>query len=90
MWAVMITVDVATVQGQLSALVARVSEDGETIVVTRDGERVAKLVPVETVSDSTHLADVKGWLEDDDPFFSEIETIVESRLRRRPRMPGRS
>ena len=35
---------------------------------------------------ASHLANVQGWLEDDDPFFSTIEEIVEARHKHLPRV----
>ena len=32
-----------------------------------------------------HPGQVKGWLEDDDPFFAIIEEIVEARFQHQPR-----
>ncbi len=31
------------------------------------------------------LADVRGWLEDDDPFFRHVEQIIKERHARQPR-----
>lgn len=50
------------------------------------GKPMAKLVPQRT-EEVPHLADVEGWLDDDDPFFGTIETIVEERSRHLPRVP---
>jgi hypothetical protein len=46
---------------------------------------MARLVPVENGSD-LHLGYVKGWLEDDDPFFNVIERIIKKRSMRIPRI----
>jgi len=32
-----------------------------------------------------HPGKVKGWLEEDDPFFAIIEEIVEARFQHQPR-----
>jgi hypothetical protein len=32
-----------------------------------------------------HLANVKGWLDEDDPFFAAVDEIIESRFQHRPR-----
>ena len=76
---------VAEAQQHLTNLVERVAQKGETILLV-DGERpLAKLSPAgqERVG---HLADVQGWLEDDDPFFSAIDEIVEARHSHLPRV----
>lgn len=46
---------------------------------------MAKLVPVGP-EEPGHLADVQGWLDNDDPFFAEIEAIVEDRVEHTPRV----
>ncbi len=47
---------------------------------------MARLVPA-SPEDSASLADVKGWLDDDHPFFKNIDEIVAARHRRQPRRP---
>jgi prevent-host-death family protein len=64
---------------RLPELLERVSE-GETFVIAQGGKPVARLVPLVEVA-RPHLADVVGWLDDDDPFFSSIEGIVRARAR---------
>jgi len=32
-----------------------------------------------------HLAKVKGWLDEDDPFFAAVDEIVEARFNHQPR-----
>lgn len=67
-----------------SDLLGRV-QDGETVLITQRGRPVAKLVPASAEDEPGHLADVKGWLDDDDPFFSAVDAIVEARFRDQPR-----
>jgi hypothetical protein len=45
---------------------------------------VARLVPLVEAA-RPHLADVAGWLDDDDPFLSNVEKIVRTRARHLPR-----
>ncbi len=69
-------------------------EPGQQVrVVARSG--VISLVPdrqrapfpaADEKGASSHLGHVKGWLDDDDPFFSAIEDIVESRSQHVPRV----
>ncbi len=50
---------------------------------------LAKIVPAREKENEPHaLSGFEGWLEDDDPFFSTIEEIVESRFEHRPRVLG--
>ncbi len=46
----------------------------------------ARSQPTAETGASSHLGHVKGWLDDDDPFFSAIEDIVESRFQHVPRV----
>jgi enamine deaminase RidA (YjgF/YER057c/UK114 family) len=32
-----------------------------------------------------HLAKVRGWLDEDDPFFAAMDEIVEARFKHQPR-----
>lgn len=81
-------VSVAEAKKSLSELLGRVAYGGEAITILKRGRPMARLVPVETTRRRT-LAGVKGWLDDDDPFFTIIEDIVASRHARRPRRPPR-
>ena len=58
---------------------------GEPILITRRGKPTAKLVPMEA-EEAQPLTKVQGWLDDDDPFFAAIDSIVEDRSRRTPRV----
>ena len=58
---------------------------GETILITRRGKAMAKLVPPRA-EPRKHLADVQGWLEDDDPFFDTLEEVIGERPRHTPRV----
>lgn len=80
----MTKLNVAEAKKSFSDLLGRVSYGGETILITRRGKPVAKLSPV-TAEEPGHLADVRGWLDDDDPFFAEIDRIVADRAKHRPR-----
>jgi len=77
--------NVAEAKKQLSDLLVRVAHDGETILITQRGKPVAKLVRVENEDEPEHLGNVRGWLEDDDPFFAAVEEIVEARFEHQPR-----
>lgn len=81
----MTKLNVAEAKKQFSDLLGRVAYGGETIVITRRGRPLAKLAPL-AVEESSHLADVRGWLDDEDPFFGEIDRIVAERPKHRPRV----
>lgn len=77
--------NVAEAKRRFSDLLGRVAYGGETILITRRGRPMAKLVPVGP-QEPGHLADVQGWLDNEDPFFGEIDSIVEARAEHSPRV----
>lgn len=77
---------IAEAQRQLTDLVEKVVQDGEIILLIEEGRAVAKLVPASPDEQVGHLANIEGWLEDDDPFFSAIDEIVEARQQHLPRV----
>ena len=79
-------VNVAEAKKSLSELLGRVAYGRETITIVKRGRPMARLVPA-TSEEPSSLADVKGWLDDDHPFFRNIEEIVAARHRRKPRRP---
>ncbi len=78
-------VNVADAKRRFSDLLGRVAYGRETIVITRRGRPMAKLVPVEAESENKGLAALRGWLADDDPFFEIMSDIEAARTRHRPR-----
>ncbi len=82
----MTRLSVAEAQQHLTDLVEKVSQGGETILLIDGGRPVAKLTPAGQEDQLGHLANVQGWLEDDDPFFSTIDEIVEARHKHLPRV----
>lgn len=80
------TVNMAEAKKRLSELVGRVAFGGEQIVITKRGKPMAKLAPVS--QESKHLAEARGWLEEEDDFFSLVENIVANREKHIPRMLG--
>jgi prevent-host-death family protein len=78
--------NIAEAKKHFSDLLGRVAYGGETIWILRRGKPMAKLVPPGPIPDQPHLADVRGWLEDDDPFFSLLEKVQGGRRTRRPRV----
>src|SRR3954454_20868009 len=79
------SINVAEAKEQLSNLLGRVAFGGETILITRRGRPMARLVPPDQPSAGKGLGSVRGWLPDDDPFFAAVEEIVNARVSHRPR-----
>lgn len=73
-----VSVSVAEAKKSLSELLGRVAFGRETITIEKRGKPMARLVPVE-LTPKRHPADIKGWLDDDDPFFQYIDEIVKNR-----------
>jgi len=73
-----VAVSVAEAKKSLSELLGRGAYGRETITIQKRGKPMARLVPV-AKPPVGHLADVKGWLPNDDPFFTYIEEIVRNR-----------
>ena len=82
------SINVAEAKRHLADLLGRVAYGGETITITRRGKPMARLVPVDTEAVVPHIADVQGWLEDDDASFTTIDTIVADRETHWPRTLG--
>jgi len=78
------SVSTADFKKHLSDFLGRVTYKKEAFVITRRGKPVAKISPLE--DSPTHLGQVKGWLEDSDPFFGTLEEIVSNRAQHRPRI----
>jgi prevent-host-death family protein len=78
-------VNIADAKRIFSDLVSRVAYGGETIVITRRGRPMAKLVPPSAELDAEHVANVRGWLDDDDPYFRILDEVVAARRRHVPR-----
>jgi hypothetical protein len=45
---------------------------------------MARLIPADEIN--IHLSNAKGWLEDDDPFFDDIDRIIQDRSKHVPRI----
>ncbi len=80
------TISVAEAKKHLSELLGRVAYGGEQIVITKRGKPLARLVPA--TAESEHLADAKGWLDNEDDFFNTIDQIIEHRDKHIPRVLG--
>jgi prevent-host-death family protein len=71
---------------RLSELLAHVAFGGSKVLITRRGKPIAKIVPVDAAEGEPHLADVKGWLDEDSPFFAALDEVVAGRAHHRPRV----
>ncbi len=79
-------VNVANAKRAFSDLLGRVAYGHETIIITRRGRPMAKLVPIqEQESQENELVNSKGWLDEDDTFFEIMNEIVNDRQRHIPR-----
>jgi len=78
------SLNIAEAKKHFSEIVQRAAFAGETTVITRRGKPMARLVPLTSASQT--LADLCGWLADDDPFFAAVEAIVERRQQHLPRV----
>ena len=67
----MVTVSVSEAKAQLSSLLARV-EEGEEVLIARNGTPVARLVQVRTARGTPQFGAWKGRLTLDDSFFEPL------------------
>ncbi len=82
-------VNVAEAKRSLSELLGRVAYGNEIITIVKRGRPMARLVPAGSETGRS-IGTIKGWLEDDDPFFSIMEEIIAERHTHRPRVTSRS
>ena len=78
------TFSVAEAKKHFSEIIGKVAYGKEQILITKRGRPMARLVPV--VHSEMHLGDVKGWLEEDDPFFGTVNRIIKNRKSHTPRV----
>jgi prevent-host-death family protein len=83
-------VNVAEAKRRLSDLLGRVAYGGETVLITRRGRPMARLVPVTECGGEQGLAAARGWLDADDPFFATLDSAVAARAKHRPRIQKRT
>ena len=84
------SVNVAEAKKRLSDLLGRVAYGGESVLITRRGRPMARLVPAGPPEAGEGLAGVRGWLADEDPFFDRVDEAVAARARHRPRAYARA
>jgi prevent-host-death family protein len=84
LWMKKTSVNVAEAKQHLSDLLGRVAYGKETIADTRRGKPMAKLAPIGPAEEKPRVADVQGWLEKEDEFFTTIAAIVANRQKHIP------
>jgi prevent-host-death family protein len=78
------TINIADAKKRFSELLGKVAYGKERIVITKRGRPMARLIPTE--ESFAHLADAEGWLDENDPFFDAIESIIDNREHHTPRI----
>ena len=78
------TVNVAEAKKHFSDLLGQVAYGKKHILITKRGKPMARLVPADEIDN--HLSNARGWLEDDDSFFEDIDRIIRKRSRHVPRI----
>jgi prevent-host-death family protein len=77
------TINVADAKKRFSELLGKVAYGKEQIIITKRGRPMARLVPAE--EPEMRLGDAEGWLDENDPFFDTIRTIIKKRKDHVPR-----
>ena len=77
-------INIAEAKKHFSELIGQVAYGKKRLVITKRGKPMARLVPIE--ESVRHLSDACGWLEDNDPFFQTIESVVADRKKHIPRI----
>jgi prevent-host-death family protein len=78
------SINVAEAKKHFSELLGQVAFGKKHILITKRGKPMARLVPAD--ESNMHLKDAEGWLEGNDPFFDEIDRIVQDRIKHVPRV----
>ena len=78
------TVNIAEAKKHFSEILGQVAYGKKHILITKRGKPMARLVPADQID--MHLGNVKGWLDNNDPFFEEIELIIQERSMHPPRI----
>jgi prevent-host-death family protein len=86
---IMQNVSVADARQHLSEILGKVAYGGEAFLITKKGRPMARLVPVDQPKPSRKkpksASEIKGWLEDDDPFWTHLERIREDQRAEKPK-----
>ena len=75
-------VSVVKAKRDFSALLGRVATGRESFTITQRGKPMAVLAPT---APAEGLQALKGWMDDDDPFFKNIKQIVSERKKQKIR-----
>jgi prevent-host-death family protein len=67
------TVNIAEAKKRFSEILGKVVFGKETIVVTKRGKPMVEIIPFQ--KKRKHPGDMKGFLNNDDSFFEDIETF---------------
>lgn len=78
--------NIAEAKKHFSEIINRVAYGKEKIVIKKRGKPLATLVPPQIESGSDHPSNIKGWLDNDDPFFKIVNQIVNNRQKHFPRI----
>ena len=78
-------IGVGEAKAHLSEIIERVRGEEVIVTITRHGRPVACIVPVSLAPARKHLAEARGWLADDDPFFETMREVTANRRRHRAR-----
>ncbi len=78
-------VSVAEAKRNLSDLLGRVAYGNARVLIAKRGRPMAILVPPGDRNAEKGWANVRGWLDDDDPLFAAIEEIEVDRAKSLPR-----
>lgn len=78
-------INVSDAKKHFSDILGRVFYGKEEVIIIRRNKAMARLIPIEQKV-RIHLADAKGWLDDNDEFFGDINRIVKTRGNHLPRI----
>jgi prevent-host-death family protein len=78
------TINIAEAKKHFSEILGQVAYGKKHILITKRGKPMARLVPADEID--MHLSNAKGWLDNNDPFFEEIDRIVQERSMHPPRI----
>jgi prevent-host-death family protein len=88
---IMQNVSVAEARQHLAEILGKVAYGGEAFVITKKGRPMAQLMPVPQATSlnkkSKALSGIKGWLDNDDPFFRNLELIRNLSRKQKPKDP---
>jgi len=85
----MLNISVADTRRHLAEILGKVAYGGKDFLITKKGRPMARLIPATQAKlpdkRPATLGDIKGWIEDDDPFFRHLEIIRKESRRLKPK-----